>query len=397
VTALPDRRIVIPALGVTQILAWGSTFYLLGVLAPLIVQGTQWSYDFVIAGVSVGLLIAGLASPRVGWLIAQHGGRRVLAAGAVLLSAGLITIGTATTVLAYILGWAVIGLGMSASLYDAAFATLGSIYGARARGAISALTLIAGFASTICWPLSAVLAARFGWRGACIGYALIQLTVAVPLHLIALPDARQDQSSEATGAASKTISLLPSERWLFLILAAVLTLAAGVLSMVGTHLLPILIARGLGESVAVGLGSMVGPSQVGARIIETLAGSRYHPVWTMVASALLVALGAFLLMADLSVLPLAIVLYGAGNGIGSIARGTIPLALFGPERYPVLMGRLALPLLVAMAAAPFIGGFLFQRGGAEWPLTLLRMMASLNVMLVAVLTIMTLRRPAGRS
>jgi MFS family permease len=397
VTALPDRRIVIPALGVTQILAWGSTFYLLGVLAPLIVQGTQWSYDFVIAGVSVGLLIAGLASPRVGWLIAQHGGRRVLAAGAVLLSAGLITIGTATTVLAYILGWAVIGLGMSASLYDAAFATLGSIYGARARGAISALTLIAGFASTICWPLSAVLAARFGWRGACIGYALIQLTVAVPLHLIALPDARQDQSSEATGAASKTISLLPSERWLFLILAAVLTLAAGILSMVGTHLLPILIARGLGESVAVGLGSMVGPSQVGARIIETLAGSRYHPVWTMVASALLVALGAFLLMADLSVLPLAIVLYGAGNGIGSIARGTVPLALFGPERYPVLNGRLALPLLVAMAAAPFIGGFLFQRGGAEWPLTLLRMMASLNVMLVAVLTIMTLRRPAGRS
>jgi predicted MFS family arabinose efflux permease len=397
VTALPDRRIVIPALGVTQILAWGSTFYLLGVLAPLIVQGTQWSYDFVIAGVSVGLLIAGLASPRVGWLIAQHGGRRVLAAGAVLLSAGLITIGTATTVLAYILGWAVIGLGMSASLYDAAFATLGSIYGARARGAISALTLIAGFASTICWPLSAVLAARFGWRGACIGYALIQLTVAVPLHLIALPDARQDQSSEATGAASKTISLLPSERWLFLILAAVLTLAAGILSMVGTHLLPILIARGLGESVAVGLGSMVGPSQVGARIIETLAGSRYHPVWTMVASALLVALGAFLLMADLSVLPLAIVLYGAGNGIGSIARGTIPLALFGPERYPVLMGRLALPLLVAMAAAPFIGGFLFQRGGAEWTLTLLRMMASLNVVLVAVLTIMTLRRPAGHS
>jgi predicted MFS family arabinose efflux permease len=397
VTALPDRRIVIPALGVTQILAWGSTFYLLGVLAPLIVQGTQWSYDFVIAGVSVGLLIAGLASPRVGWLIAQHGGRRVLAAGAVLLSAGLITIGTATTVLAYILGWAVIGLGMSASLYDAAFATLGSIYGAQARGAISALTLIAGFASTICWPLSAVLAARFGWRGACIGYALIQLTVAVPLHLIALPDARQDQSSEATGAASKTISLLPSERWLFLILAAVLTLAAGILSMVGTHLLPILIARGLGESVAVGLGSMVGPSQVGARIIETLAGSRYHPVWTMVASALLVALGAFLLMADLSVLPLAIVLYGAGNGIGSIARGTVPLALFGPERYPVLNGRLALPLLVAMAAAPFIGGFLFQRGGAEWTLTLLRMMASLNVMLVAVLTIMTLRRPAGRS
>ena len=145
----------------TQILAWGSTFYLLGVLAPLIVQDTHWNYDVVVAGVSVGLLVAGLASPRVGHLIAQYGGRRVLATGAVLLSAGLITIGTARTFSGYILGWAVVGLGMSASLYDAAFATLGSIYGAQARGPISALTLVAGFASTACWPLSAVLAARF--------------------------------------------------------------------------------------------------------------------------------------------------------------------------------------------------------------------------------------------
>jgi hypothetical protein len=154
-------------------------------------------------------------------------------------------------------------------------------------------------------------------------------------------------------------------------------------------------ARGLDQSVAVGLGSMVGPSQVGARLIETLAGARYHPVWTMVASALLVAIGTLLLMADLSVVVLAIVLYGAGNGIGSIARGTVPLALFGPERYPVLMGRLALPLLVAMSVSPFIGGFLFQRGGAESTLALLLTMASLNAVLVAWLTVMALRRPAA--
>jgi predicted MFS family arabinose efflux permease len=393
VTALSDRRIIIPALGITQIFAWGSTFYLLGVLAPLIVRDTQWSYDLVVAGVSVGLLVAGLAAPRVGRLIAQHGGRRVLASGAVLLSVGLITIGTAATFLGYIVGWAVIGLGMSASLYDAAFATLGSIYGAQARGPISALTLIGGFASTVCWPLSAILAARLGWRGACIGYALAQLAIVLPLHLIVLPATRQKQS-EIAAAASNKISLLPSERRLFLVVAAVLTVAAGILSMVGTHLLPILIARGFDQSVAVGLGSLVGPSQVGARFIETLAGTRYHPVWTMVASALLVVIGTVLLMADLSVVALAIVLYGAGNGIGSIARGTVPLALFGPERYPVLMGRLALPLLVAMAIAPFIGGLAFQRGGVGWTLSLLLIIALLNVVLVVLLTIMALRRRA---
>jgi predicted MFS family arabinose efflux permease len=391
VTALPDRRIVIPALGIAQIFAWGSTFYLLGVLAPLIVSDMGWSYDLVVAGVSIGLLIAGLASPRVGLLIARVGGRRVLATGAVLLAAGLTTLGVATSIPVYLLGWAIIGVGMSASLYDAAFSTLGSLYGAQARSAISVLTLLGGFASTVCWPLSALLAAHLGWRGACIGYALLQIVVAFPTHLLTLPRVRRDQT-EATASVPTSLSLITSERWLFLVLAAVLTIAAAILSTVGTHLLPILMARGVDPSVAVGLGTIIGPSQVGARLIETIAGTRYDPVWTMVASAVLVAVAAFMLMFDLSVVALAIVLYGAGNGIGSIARGTVPLALFGPERYPVLMGRLALPLLVAMAVSPFIGGLAFQRGGPQWNLALLAAIASSNVVLVALLRIMTLRR-----
>ena len=153
--------------------------------------------------------------------------------------------------------------------------------------------------------------------------------------------------------------------------------------------MPLLKARGLDPSVAVGLGMIVGPSQVGARAIETLAGRRYDPVWTMVASAVLVAVAAFMLIVDLSIIALAIVLYGAGNGIGSIARGTVPLALFGSDPYPVLMGRLAMPLLIAMAVSPFIGGLAFERGGAEWTLALLTAIALANVMLVALLRIMT--------
>ncbi len=134
---------------------------------------------------------------------------------------------------------------------------------------------------------------------------------------------------------------------------------------------------------------IVGPSQVGARAIEMFAGSRYHPVWTMVASAVLVAVAAFMLLSGLPNTALAIALYGAGNGIGSIARGTVPLALFGPDRYPVLMGRLAMPLLIAMAVSPFIGGLAFQKGGADWTLALLTAIALVNVMLVALLRIMT--------
>ena len=154
---LPDRRIVVTALGVTQILAWGSTFYLLAVLAPNIARDTGWTYDRVVIGVSVGLLVAGIVSPRVGRYIASHGGRPVLAIGALLLAAGLASLGAAPNFPLYLVAWAVIGAGMGAGLYDAAFSTLGNIYGSNARGAIAAVTLFGGFASTVCWPLSAYL------------------------------------------------------------------------------------------------------------------------------------------------------------------------------------------------------------------------------------------------
>jgi predicted MFS family arabinose efflux permease len=390
-TITPDRRVIVPALGVTQIVAWGSSFYLLAVLSPVIVKDTGWSYDLIVAGASIGLLVAGLMSPRVGRLIAGRGGRSVLATGAVLLAAGLLIVGLAQNLTWYLSGWAVIGLGMSASLYDAAFSTLGVLYGPQSRSAITSLTLFGGFASTVCWPLTALLAERFGWRGACIVYAAVELTVALPILLLALP--RHVNSDPSTAErAGEPVQLRREEYLAFGVLAGVLTVAAAILSIMGTHLLPILEARGMDVSLAVALGAIVGPSQVGARVVEALVGRYYHPIWTMVASALLVAAAAWMLALAVPPVAFAIIVYGAGNGIGSIARGTVPLALFGPGRYPVLMGRLALPLLLAMAAAPFVGGLVFEKGGADAILALLAGCATLNLALVAVL-----RVSAGRS
>jgi predicted MFS family arabinose efflux permease len=387
-TGLPDRRIVIPALGITQIFAWGSTFYLPAALAPLIASDTGWPYDLTVGGVSVALLVAGLASPRVGRLIADKGGRPVLATGALLLAAGLFGISTASSLAWYLVSWLVTGLGMSASLYDAAFSTLGRIYGAGSRTSITAVTLFGGFASTVCWPLSAFLAAHYGWRGACITYAAIQMAVALPVHLLALPTATATASGPATEKRSP-IHLGREEYATFGLLAAVLTLGAAVLSIVGTQLLPLLTARGIEMSAAVAFGAIVGPAQVGARVIELLIGNRYDPVWTIVASATLVAASALMLTLGFPIVALAIVLYGAGNGIGSVARGTVPLALFGAERYPVLMGRLGFPLLVAMAVSPYLGGLAFQKGGAEWTLLLLTTLAVANLVLVAALRLVT--------
>ena len=378
--ALPRKAVVVAALGITQILAWGSTFYLLGVLAPFIARDTSWSYDFVVGGVSLGLLIAGFISPRVGRLIGHRGGKPVLAASAVLLAAGLFGLGIAPNGAAYLAAWIVIGAGMGTGLYDAAFSTVGIIYGSQSRNLITSITLFGGFASTVCWPLSAFLVDHFGWRGACIFYAAIQITIALPIHLLCLP--RATAASATTQRAQ--IRLEPSEVRIFLTLAAIITIGSAILSMMGTLLLPLLQARGLDLSMSVGIGMIVGPSQVAARLAEMLAGRRYNPIWTMVASVVLVAVAAAMLLVSFP-LAITIALYGAGNGIGSIARGTVPLELFGPDRFPALMGLLALPLMIAMAVSPFIGGLVFQYGGASWTLVLLAALALTNVFLVVAL------------
>ncbi len=382
VTAPPPKKaVVVSALGVTQILAWGSTFYLLAVLGPFIARDTGWSYDLIVGGVSVGLLIAALISPHVGRLIGQRGGRPVLAVGAILLAVGLLGLGMAQNLVAYLAAWCVIGAGMGTSLYDAAFSTLGGVYGARARGAITSVTLFGGFASTVCWPLSAFLVEHLGWRGACITYAAIQIAIALPIHLILLPRTSAAIADKRGGP----VRLEAHEVRVFLILAAIITISSAILSLMAAHLLPLLQARGFGLSFAVSLGMIVGPSQVGARLVEMFTGSRYHPFWTMVASVILIAVASVMLLLGFPLVIVAIVLYGAGNGLSSVARGTVPMALFGPERYPVLMGRLAFPLMVAMAISPFLGGLAFERGGAFWTLALLTALALANVLLIGVL------------
>ena len=385
----PNRCAVVSVLGLGQILAWGSTFYLLAVLAPAIVRDTGWAYDQVISGVSVGLLTAGIVSPRFGRAIGEHGGRSVLALGSVLIGTGLVVLATAQNLPWYMAAWLLIGAGMGAGLYDAAFATLASIYGRDSRSAITSVTLFGGFASTVCWPMSAVLTAHLGWRGACLSYAAVHLGVALPAYWMTLP--RRSFLAASSHPAAPGLRLVRQEIWLFALLAAVVTIAAAILSMMGNLVLQLLQARGMELAAAVAIGALIGPSAVGARVVESFAGHRYHPIWTMIGSAILVAAGTLLFLLRFPFVGVAIVLYAAGNGIGSIARGTLPLALFGPARYPTLMGRLGLPIMMAMAAAPFGGALTFQVGGADWTLGMLAALALVNAVLVALLWLLSRR------
>jgi MFS family permease len=384
--APPNRHLIIPALGITQILAWGSTFYLLAVLATPIVQDTGWSYEWVVAGLSLGLAVAGLVSPRVGRAIKVSGGRPVLASGAAIIALGLLLIGSAQNLIWYLGGWLVLGAGMGAGLYDAAFSTLGTIYGRDSRNAISAVTLFGGFASTVCWPLSSLLVAHFGWRGACFSYAAVQAGVSLPTFLMVLPQAAPAAvATETEGSWRTAMSLAREEAPSFLVLAAIVTIAAAILAMMGMHLLVLLQAKGMTLSTAVTLGMLIGPSAVGARVIETTFGRYYHPIWTMTASALLTAAGALLLLGYFPFAALAIVLYASGNGVGSIARGTLPLALFGAARYPVVMGRIALPLLIAMSIAPYVGALALETGGPNSTIAIIAGLTITNVLLIALL------------
>jgi MFS family permease len=374
----PGGRIAVPLLGIAQIVSWGSSFYLLAVLAEPIAADTGWPLAWVVGGVSVGLLCSGVAAPFVGRMIDGFGGRQTMAAGSLLMGAGLAAVGSSNGLATYLLGWAVLGFGMGAGLYDAAFSTLGRIFGASARRAITNLTLFGGFASTVCWPLSSLAVEHVGWRGACFAYAAAQVLVMAPALSLLLPrEARMPPTKLERVGAGATTSL---ERRTFWLLAAILMANGAVQTTVSVHLLTILQAQGMALATAVAIGALIGPSQVGARVVEILVGERLHPTATLACAGALVAVGVVLLALGAGPAAAAVVLYAAGNGVWSIARGTVPLALFGAECYAVVMGRLAAPNLVVQAVAPLAAGFVISAAGTDATLVVLAILAAANLL-----------------
>lgn len=381
--ATAGRWRVITSLGIVQIFAWGSSYYLIAVLAEPIVQDMGWPLPWVIGAVSLGMLCAGLVSPRIGQLISTYGGRPVMAAGMCLLASGLAIIAAATALPVFWLGWAVMGVGMAAGLYDPAFATLGRLYGREARSAITALTLWGGFASTVCWPLSAWLLEAFGWRGVALSYAGIHMIICLPLIMLIVPtEARAFRSGSKP---KRSFSVAGVERPLYLLLSAIMIVTGMAVTIVSVHLLTLLQARGVSLTEAVALGALIGPAQVSSRLLEMATKGRYHPVWTMLCATAFMTMGLGLLASGVTVLGVAVVLYGAGNGIFSIARGTVPLMLFGATRYAVIMGRLARPALIAQASAPLLGAAVISVLGADVALMLIFAMAVVTLALTTVL------------
>ena len=355
------RGIVVGALGTAQILAWGSSYYLPAILADPIADGLGVSRTVVFGVFSGSLLVSALLGPPVGRVIDTHGGRGVLAASNLVLAAGLVLLALTQGVVTLAAAWTVLGVGMAMGLYDPAFATLAGLYGREARGPITGITLIAGFASTVGWPLSALLEAHFGWRGACLVWAALNLLIGLPLNRLLIPRAPPPiRATEVQGTAG------PAPRGAMLLLSFVFAATWFVTGAMAAHLPRLLEVAGASAPAAIATAALVGPAQVGARLVEFGALKRTHPLISARLAAALHPIGAIVLMA---VGPPAItafaILHGAGNGLLTIAKGTLPLAIFGPVGYGLRSGVLGAPARAAQAAAPLIFGLLLDRMGLD--------------------------------
>ena len=382
---------VVSALGIIMIFTWGSSFYLMAILAGPIAAETGWGLEWITGALSAGLLVAGLASPTIGQLISRHGGRLVLTSGCFLIACGLMIIALAPTIWIFVLGWLILGIGMAAGLYDPAFASLGRLYGADARSAITQLTLWGGFASTVCWPLSSLMLEHWGWRGVAMGYVVIHLLGTMPLAYFGIPRSGAKRSGKIE-ETSRELPLTERETLLFRIFALMLVLYGLIFVNVSTWLFTFLQDRGVSLEAAVALGALIGPAQVGARILEMSGRGRHHPIWTLAASCLAIAIGLILLSLDFGITGVALILFGGGNGLASIARGSFPLAVFGAERYPIVMGRLARPALISQAAAPLLGAGVISLADSQATFQLIAGIAVANVLLLAWLWTI-LKRP----
>jgi predicted MFS family arabinose efflux permease len=355
-----SRRVVVTTLGMTQTLAWASSYYLPAILADPISVGVGVPRSWVFASFSMSLLITAFAGPGVGRIIDRNGGRSVLVLSNLVLAGGLVLLAAANGSLVLFGAWAVLGLGMALGLYDAGFATLTALYGQAARGPITGITLFAGFASTVSWPLSAFLNDAVGWRESCLVWAALNLAVGLPLNWLLLP--KGSKAAQPKHAAKLSIGWKP-RREMFL-LAFVFAAAWFVTGSMASHLPRLLEGWGATPLQAIVAAALVGPAQVAARLGEYLLLRRTHPLVSARTAALLHPIGAAILpIAGPSMAPLFAVLYGAGNGLLTIARGTVPLAIFGPRGYGERTGLLGAPARAAQAFAPFVFGILLDRMG----------------------------------
>lgn len=364
-TMTSQRVITVGKLGSAVTIAYASTYYLLAILANDIAQNLGLASSTVFLAFSVALLVSAALGPMAGRLVDHYGGRMVLTSTSIIFAAGLSSLSAVQGPVSLFAAWMLIGVAMSSGFYEGAFSALVRIYGGNARSAITGITLIAGFASTIGWPLTAWLNIEFGWRGACLAWAAIHLLIAMPLNLW-LPSASVAHSASTLTPSppqAVKVTAAPSTSWL---LALVFGVTWFISTSMAAHLPQLLLANGVGLHSAIAFASLVGPAQVAGRLLEYSLLHNISPLVSARIASTAHAVGALIF---LSVgVPAGVVftvLHGAGNGVMTITNGTLPLLFFGPGGYGARQGKLMMPARFAQALAPYVFGLAIERFGAS--------------------------------
>ena len=401
-TTPPSARNVF-LLGTAQTLAWASTYYLPAVLAAAMAKDTGVDTPTVFAAFTMALLVSAAVGPWAGRAIDRRGGRPVLAGTSLVFATALVLLAQAEDGLGLFLAWAVMGIGMGSGLYEAGFATLVRLHGDQARSSITGITLLAGFASTVGWPLSAWMESQWGWRGACLGWAALHLLLGLPLNLL-LPKAQPlgvrggeapaqavaDNSVTATDRVADAPAAPTPDRGLrtVLLLSFVFSGSLFVSTALAAHLPQLLMASGVSLAAAVALGGLIGPAQVAARVLEFGVLQKLHPLLSGRIASALHPLGVAVLLAFGAPGAAAFcLLHGAGNGILTIAKGTMTLAIFGAQGYGQRQGLLLVPARIAQALAPWLFGLALAR----WGLGSLYLSAAVGVAMVGALMMLRAR------
>ncbi len=362
------RLPVVAALGTAQMLAWASTYYLPAMLAVPMAADLGVSTPTVFAAFSLALIVSALLGPYAGRAIDRWGARPVLAGTSLVFAAGLAALAEARGATGLFVAWTIFGVGMGSGLYEAAFSALVRLYGRDSRNAITGITLIAGFASTVGWPVSSLLEQQVGWRGACLAWAALHLLIGLPLNLL-LPRAGAAEPATTQTDATSTGETVPLDgegaRRAGLLLATVFAATWFISTAMAAHLPRLLESTGMALAAAVAIGALIGPAQVAGRLLEFGLLRRLHPLLSARLAASMHPFGAALLLfVGGPAAAVFAVMHGAGNGILTIANGTLPLVLFGTRGYGQRQGLLMIPARLAQASAPWLFGLCLDAWGA---------------------------------
>jgi len=376
---IPRRAIL--CLGLSQLISWGTTYYLIGIFGDRIAGDLGWSRELVFSGFSLALLVMGLVSSFSGSFVDRHGGTVAMSTGSILNAAGCLAIAAAWHPATYLAGWCLIGLGMRLSLYDAAFAALARIAGPEARRPMAQITLLGGLASTAFWPIGTALADALGWRGALCAYAGFAL-IAIPLYL-PLPRGRYVSPVEREGPPAREMPVRPDRRRGAALLYAMIVALTGFLnSGMSAHMIPILIGLGLGSAGSVSAAMLRGIGQSTARLCDVLFGRALHPLTlNLISTSILPIAFTIAFLAGNGWLAGAVFAfsYGAGNGLTTITRGSLPLVLFDHRDYGRTAGRLVAPSFLLAAIAPLSYAYVISSWGEHGALWLSLVLAALTV------------------